>query len=185
MKLSEVIDVARYARKYSLHSEILGLYEVSEDLIDINQPGLIMHGSEADPLTILKYGLAPQRTKKNELESDWQVCLGISSKEPNTTLAKSLSMKNPAVKYAGNFSTEGIIYVLSVNVKNTPGYKEFWESEQQRGYAWVPQAIVADQITALITENIPLAAAATLAAKTQKPIYKPNGNCYIAKDITE
>jgi hypothetical protein len=184
MDIPEVVDVSEYAKRFELKTNIVGIQTISRPPIDINQPGLIMHGSEADPYTILKYGLVPQRTKQNDMEPDWQVCLGLNSKNPNLTLEKNMSRKNPAVKYAGNFSHRGVVYVIGKEVKDTPSYREFWDpGEDARGYAWVKHAIKADTIRALITGNIPLAAAATVATESKTPIYKPDGTCYKAETL--
>jgi hypothetical protein len=186
MPITEVLDVTGFKKKYDLPSGILGIAKVEEPPIDINSPGLILHGSEADPITILKYGLAPQRTQRNDMENEWQICLGLNSKNKILTLKSGLSRKNSAVKYSGDFSPKGMVYVISDNVKKLPGYSEFWDiGAEARGYAWVKQAIIADLIEAVITKNIPKAAAAILATNPQKLIYKPDGTCYKVQNITD
>lgn len=180
--MPDVLDVSMYAREYGLERNILGIKEVEAGL-DVNQPGLVMHGSEKDPLTILRYGLVPQKTLQNPIDGQWQVCLGLSS-DDDTTLYKNLARKNSAVKYAGYFSGAGIVYVLDDGVKLLDGYREYWdEGEGSRGYAWVSHPISADMITALITKNLSLAAAAVLAAAPEKHVYTPDGTCYRVEQL--
>jgi hypothetical protein len=184
MAVPEVLDVSKYQRAYGLKSAILGLSKLDKPPFDINRPGLILHGSEADPYTILKYGLAPQRTPRNNMEPEWQVCLGLSSKSRSLTLKADLSRKNSAVKYSGNFSPQGAVYVLKEGVRKLPGYTEFWDiGADARGYAWVKQAVVADLIEAVITENILPAAAALAATDPTKLLFKPDGTCYKVENL--
>ena len=178
---SKLIDLNPYAKNYGLTDDKIALTEVTPP-IDINRQGLIMHGSQVDPHMILKYGLAPQQTKTNSIDTDWQICLGLSSKDPHATLDKQLSRKNSAVKYAGYFSPNGMIYILNDEVKNMRGYTEFWDQgSEHRGYAWVTQPILSNLIDAVITTNMALAAAAMLAAQVDKLIYTPDGACYKMK----
>jgi hypothetical protein len=175
----QILDVTAYAKEYSLKYGILCIRQVEPPGLDINAPGLIMHGSEGDPYTILKFGLAPQRTLKNSLEGEWQVCLGLSSKSKALDIKKDSSRKNSAVKYSGYFSPKGAVYVLDEQVKRHSGYNEFWETGQEpRGYAWTKDAIVSDLITAVITENIPKVAAAVAATRPDMLIYRPDGTCF-------
>ncbi|MFH1055748.1 MAG: hypothetical protein V1744_06620 [Candidatus Altiarchaeota archaeon] len=184
MSLTDLVDVTQYARKYGLKREVIGLAKIIPPTIDLNLPGLIMHGSEADPYNILKYGLVPQQTDDNKIDREWQVCLGLNSKNQNITILKGLSRKNSAVKYSGYFSKKGIIYVIDDAVKKLPAYREFWDQGNEgRGYAWITQPIPPNMIKALITENVPLAAAAATATKTDKPILKPDGTCYQIKPL--
>jgi hypothetical protein len=183
MGMPQILDLTKYLKKYELKSAIAGL-EISKPQLDLDKPGLTMHGSEADPYTILKYGLAPQQTKCNAIDNEWQICLGLNSKSPALTIRKSGARKNSAVKYAGHFSEEGIVYVVDEEVKNTPGYREYWDAgDEARGYAWITKPILPPLIAAIITENVELAAAAQTAAQTYRPTYKPDGTCYTIRPL--
>jgi len=178
MNPPRLINLGAYVRRYGLSKPVVELVELPPE-IDLNQPGLVMHGSESDPYTILRYGLMPQQARDNRLDCEWQVCLGLNSENPEFTLEKDLSRKNPAVKYAGYFSPKGMVYVLSDEVKLLPRYSEYWDGgEDSGGYAWVAQPIPAHLITAVVTRNVPLAAAALTAAEAGINIYRPNGTCY-------
>jgi len=180
----DVIDVSQYAKKYGLKWNIATIRKIEPPRIDINQPGLLMHGSEADPYSILKYGIVPQQSKDNTIDRDWQVCIGMNSKNPNIMLKRELARKNSAAKYCGYFSPTGIIYIIDENVKLLDGYVEFWDQgEDARGYAWVKHPIAPGLIVGLITENISLAAAAVLSTETQRPIFKPDGTCFLAEPL--
>jgi hypothetical protein len=183
MDSPELVDVSQYAQKYNLKQSVLELNPVPPT-IDLNQSGLLMHGSEADPYMILKYGLAPNKSEDNMLDGEWQVCLGLNSLNPDYTLEKDRSRKNSAVKYAGYFSPKGMVYVLSDEVKLLPNYSEYWdEGEDSRGYAWVRQPIPTHLIEAVVTNNLPLAAAVLMAAESDKCLFKPKGTCYRVKQL--
>jgi len=180
----EILDITAYSKKYNLGKTLM-IAKAMEPRVDINAPGLIMHGSEADPYTILNFGLVPQQTCRNKIECEWQVCLGLNAKCGRLTLKKDHTRKNAAVKYAGYFSETGAAYIISDEVRGHKGYNEYWEpGEDARGYAWSPQAIKADSIIGVVTENAPLVAAAMAAAKRILPIYRPDGSCVIVETLS-
>jgi hypothetical protein len=182
--IPEILDVTRYKRAYNLNAGIIGITKIDGFLLDLNEPGLILHGSEADPYSILKYGLIPHQNTKNSVDKDMIVCLGLNSKNPNLTLKNGLARKNSAVKYAGYFSPKGAAYVISEEVKKLKGYREFWDmGDEARGYAWVTQPIKPELITAVVTEDVTHAAAAIIATESIKPIYKPDGNGYLPQPL--
>ena len=179
----DVVDVSSYAKKYALESNILGLRQVADSRVDVNESGLLMHGSEKDPLSILKYGLVPQKTEDNLIDNEWQVCLGLNS-SGSETIDRSMARKNSAVKYAGYFSPHGVVYVLSDDVKLADGYREFWdEGEDGRGYAWVSRPVSTKMITALITRNLALASAAVMSSGVDLRVYLPDGTCYQVEQL--
>lgn len=172
----DTIRVGEYGRRCGLKSALVGIKEIPA-ATDINAAGLIMHGSVADPYTILKFGLATQQTQKNTLEREWQICLGLSAK--GLTLKKDLARKNSAIKYANKFDQSGTVYLISEKVKRFQTYKEYWDTgEYGRGYAWLNEPIKAELITGIITENMAQAAAAIAATDPEKPLYRPDGRCY-------
>jgi len=174
----DTIRVGEYGRRCGLRSALVGIKETPA-AADINAAGLMMHGSVADPYTILKFGLATQQTLKNSLEREWQICLGLSAKGPGLTVKKDLARKNSAIKYADNFERSGTVYLISDKVKRSPTYKEYWDTgESGRGYAWLNEAIKAEYITGIITEDLTQAAAAIAATDPEKPLYRPDGRCY-------
>ena len=178
----DIVDVSAYSGRYRLAVDVLGLTEVKPEL-DLNNPGLVMHGSEADPLTIIQYGLAPHKGEDNA-DGEWEVCLGLNSGDPGLTLNRDLARKNSAVKYAGYFSDKGLVYLVDDDVKLYPSYREYWdEGDGGRGYAWVTQPIPPHLIQAVVTKNISLAAAALTAAGDRKHVYLPNGTCYLIEQL--
>ncbi len=180
----EILDITAYSKDYSLGKTLM-IAKPAEPEVDINSPGLIMHGSEADPYTILNFGLVPQQTGKNSIECEWQVCLGLNAKGSRLTLRKDHTRKNAAVKYAGYFSRAGAAYIISDEIKGQKGYSEYWDQgEDARGYAWSPKAIKADHIIGVVTENVPLVAAAMAAAKRILPIYRPDGSCITVETLS-
>ncbi|MBD3388392.1 MAG: hypothetical protein GF416_04900 [Candidatus Altiarchaeales archaeon] len=180
----DVIDLSEYRGRFGLSKTLYAIESVDDPEIDIDRPGMIMHGSEGDHVAILKYGLAPHQADGNEIDNEWQVCMGLSCRDSSMTLSTNLSRKNAAVKYAGNFSDNGIVYVLSEDVKLLSGYREYWDAgEKARGYAWVTQAIPDNLITALISKNLKLAAAALVAADSDLCLYEPEGRCYQIKEL--
>lgn len=183
MSLTTLVDVSMYRKFYGLECQVIGLERQTASFYDLNRSGLIMHGSIGDPTPILEYGLVPQKTDKT-LDDEWQVCLGISSNSEGLTLEKDCGRKNPAVKYADNFGKKGIVYLLSEEVKTLKTYKESWvEGSRGGGIAWVTEPINPTYIEAVITKNLPFAAAAISKMETQLPIYKPDGKSYIIVDI--
>jgi len=184
MSSLDILNLGTYSERYKLPGKITTIRRIIPPPIDLGRGGLILHGSEADPYLILKYGLVPQQTDKNKIESEWQVCLGLNSNSGSLTIRKDLARKNSAIKYSGQFSLRGIVYIIADEVKRLPGYKEFWdEGVEGRGYAWVTQPILPKLITGLITENLPLAAAALLACQENKPVYRPDGSCYKVEPV--
>jgi hypothetical protein len=182
--LPQIVDASDYRDAYRLKAGILGLDGIDGPRLDINEPGLILHGSEADPYSILRQGIIPHKTHDNKLETDVQVCLGLNSDDTTLTLAASQARKNSAVKYAGYFSPIGYVYVVSKEVKKLRGYREFWDSGRgARGYAWLPQPITPDLILAVVTKNVPRAAAAVLGAGRLKPVYTPQGTGYLPRNL--
>ena len=183
MSVTTLVDVSKYQKIYGLECEVIGLERQTTSFYDINRAGLIMHGSVGDPTPILEYGLVPQKTDKT-FDDEWQVCLGISSNIEGLTLEKDYGRKNPAVKYADNFGKKGMVYLLSEDVKTLKTYKESWAEEiNGGGIAWVTEPINPTYIEAVITKNLPYAAAAISKMKTQPPIYKPDGKSYTIVDI--
>ena len=174
----DTIRVGEYGRRCGLKSALVGIKEIPA-AADINAAGLIMHGSVADPYTILKFGLATQQTSKNALEREWQICLGLSAKGPGLTVKKELARKNSAIKYADNFAQSGTVYLISEKVKRFQTYKEYWDAgEYGRGYAWLNEPIKAELITGIINKDLAQAAAAIAATDPEKPLYRPDGRCY-------
>jgi hypothetical protein len=183
MVFTDLLDLGIYSQRYKLDRGFTGLTKIIENPIDLDAPGAIMHGSQRDPYTILKYGLAPQKTK-SDIDCEWQICIGLSASDRNLRISKHLAKKNSAIQYSGNFSTEGVVYLLDESIKKLPGYSEFWDKgEDGRGYGWLTTPLSTDYILAVITENIPLVAAAMLAAEKNKPIYKKDGTCYTLAPI--
>jgi len=183
MTLPEILDLAPYSEDYGLKTKIIGVRKAKPN-IDLDAEGLIMHGSQADPYTIFKFGLVPQQSKDNPLDTEWQVCLGLNSKSKDITLQRDMARKNSAVKYSGKLSPHGVIYILSPDVKKTGGYTEFWDTgEEGRGYAWAKRPILPDMITAVVTTNLPRVAAAMLASGIIRPIYKLDGTAYKIEEL--
>jgi len=183
MSSISVIDIGEYTKRYKLDTSMVGIERVHWPPIDIDEPGLLMHGSERDPYGILKFGLIPQKTDKAS-DEDWQICLGLNAPSEDLKVEQDLSRKNSAIQYSGFFSKTGIVYILSEDVKELPGYREFMESgDSERGYAWLTEPILPDMIDAMITRNVKLVAAAMLAAGEFRPVFKPNGQCYSFTDV--
>jgi hypothetical protein len=178
-----ILDLTDYKERYGLSLGIAEAFPVDNPALDIERPGLMMHGSEADPYPILLYGLIPQSIR-GQLDDEWQVCIGLNAKDWGMSVNAHHARKNSAIKYAGYFSDKGIIYVLDDSVRATPGFREYWDNGSDgRGYAWVKTPIKSENIMALITENIGLAAAALIAANRDLHIYRPDGRCIRVKRL--
>lgn len=186
MVLTHLIPLGRYAKLYRLKKDVAGLTSILNPTIDINDLGLIMHGSEKNPYSILTRGLIPHdvRYTKN-YTSEPQVCLGLNSTAKTLTIIKDGSRKNTAVKYAGFFNKQGVIYIISDDVKSLQTYKESWEDfgGYNRGYAWVEEIIPPSMIVGVITRNIPMMAAAIIKSRTKKPIFTLDGKEYMVEEL--
>ena len=181
MEYPRILDVSAYRAVYGLDHIALMVRLDLEPGINLDEPGLMLHGSEADPLTILKYGLVPTKTSK-ATDEDWQICIGLSSCSPS--LLNDMSRKNSAIQYSGNLSKDGCVYVISPKVKMMPGYTEYWDcGEDARGYAWVKEPIKPDFILALITKNIVRAAAAMMSSGRFVPVFDNKGVCYRISEL--
>jgi len=171
------VDLGRYAGIFKLEKRTVEVEVCGERSIDINEAGLVMHGSEANPLYILRRGLLPKKTVTGKFESDPQVCLGLNNTNFEHTIQADGARKNPAVQYAGNFGAKGIVYILSPTVKELLTYREFWEDfgDYKRGYGWVAEQVPPTAIQALVTKNLKLALAALKKLRLSHPVFRPDG----------
>jgi len=184
MPEKRLIDMGKYTRIYDLSDNFAVLISKDTLSIDINKTGVLMHGSEHDPYSILKHGLLPHVTKYSDnLKSDSQICMCLNSDSTKYSIDVDGKRKNSAVKYAGFFSESGGIYILSERVKKLRTYKERWDDlgTYKIGYAWVDQPIPRSMIIGVITKNLPLIAAVMTKLQIDIPIFTPDGREYQLK----
>ncbi|VVB54830.1 Uncharacterised protein [uncultured archaeon] len=174
--------LGRYADTYRLNLHSINICQRERPTLDINRTGLLMHGNELDPTSVLEYGLLPRRTPYTKtLRSPFQVCLGLNNTNPDQTILTHGAIKNTAVKYAGYFNRRGVIYVVHDEVKEYKSYYEEWENlgGYSRGLAWVEQRIPVALIRGVVTCNLSLAAASMIHTNCFLPMYTPDGNEYV------
>ena len=178
--MKKLLEFGEYTALYKLPVEAVTIEAVEPEL-DINKPGLLMHGSVIDPYLILKSGLESRETQYfKEFKSLPQICMGLNSTNRSHTLEANGSVKNAAVKYAQYFSKDGMVYLLSDEVKDFITYGEQIDDygDYQRGNASVTEPIDGDLITGIITKNLPKAMAALLKSRRNLPVYMPDGTEY-------
>jgi hypothetical protein len=181
--VKKLLELGEYAAKYKLPYDSATI-ENKPPALDINKPGLLMHGSLKDPYSILKLGLVPQETSySKDFKSRPQVCLGLNNTNKSHTLKANGSVKNTAVKYAEYFSKEGMIYIISDDVKDFITYTEQLENHTtyQRGNATLSEIIPSGLIIGVVTENLPKIVSAMLKSGKRIPVYTPDGVEYEIK----
>jgi hypothetical protein len=137
-----------------------------------------MHGSVKDPYPILALGLLSLETPYfKDFKSKPQICLGLNNTNPEHTIKSNGSLKNTAVKYADYFSKDGIVYIISDEVKDFLTYKEEWEDfgTYKRGNAYLSEEIPSHFIAGVITLNLPKITAALTKSERKIPVYTPDG----------
>lgn len=181
--MKKLLEFGGYQIKYKLPVDSITI-ESKQPTLDINKPGILMHGSLKDPYLILKLGLLSRETKYfKDFKSQPQVCMGLNNTNKNHTIKSNGSVKNTAVKYSDYFSRDGMVYIISDEVKNFITYAEEWEDygEYKRGNAYLSEPIPSDLIIGVITGNIPKIMAAMLKTKKNIPVYTPDGTEYQIK----
>ena len=181
--MKRLLEFGQYKAYYKLPVDSITIESV-QPAMDINKPGMLMHGSLSEPYFILKFGLLSRETVYfKDFKSMPQICMGLNNTNKDHTIHANGSVKNAAVKYSGYFSKDGMIYLISDDVKNFITYTEELEDHgsYQRGNATVSEPIPCNLILGVITENLPKAMAAMTKAKKQLPVYTPDGAEYRIK----
>ena len=175
--MKHLLDLSQYVKHYKLGFDSVTIETIEPDF-NLNQPGLLMHGSMKDPYLILKHGLVCRETNYFKgFKSEPQICLGLNNTNPDHTIKYNGAVKNTAVKYADYFKGDGMAYTISEDVKNFITYTKEMEDlgEYQRGIATLTESIPPESIQGIITKNLSKAIAAILKTRHKIPVYTPDG----------
>jgi hypothetical protein len=181
--VKRLLEFGPYQAHYKLLLDSVTI-EAVPPAMDINKPGLLMHGSESEPYFILKFGLFSRETLYfKDFKSMPQICMGLNNTNKDHTIQANGSVKNTSVKYSNYFAKDGIIYILSDEVKKFITYREEWEDHgtYRRGIASISEPVASDLILGVITTNLPKIMAALTKARRKLPVYTPDGTEYRIK----